>query len=145
MLMKTILGDVIRKAQKVTADKLWLKAMDDEMMRKMKILNVHDQLDKKGVYADGTPTPDYAPITVQIKRSEGAIWQHMNFNDTGETRASIKYSPIKGGIKITLNDRYDLLNTYSEEIIGLTQENKEALHEDIIKNVQKEIKGVFGA
>lgn len=145
MLMKTILGDVVRKAQKVTADKLWLKAMDDEMMRKMKILNVHDQLDKKGIYADGTDTPDYAPITVEIKRREGKIWQHMNFRDTGETVNSIKYSPIKGGVKITLKDRHNLLQNYSPEIIGLTDENKQELHEPIIENIQKEIKGIFGA
>lgn len=142
--MQTVIGQLVRNAKKVTADKLWMKSMDDELMRKMKILNVHDQLDKKGVYSDGKDTPDYSPITIEMKKRENKLYSHMNFNDTGETRASIKYSPIKGGIEITLTDYHDLLTNYSPNIIGLTDENKESLHPTIIENIQNQILSITG-
>ena len=137
--MQTVIGDMIRSLNRKTANGIWLGAMTNELMRQMKSLNLDTQLDEQGVYSDGTDTPEYSPFTQEIKERQGKIYEHMNFDDTGATRRSIEYEGNILGVEIGIDDYHDVLIDYSENIIGLTEQSKESLHEDIIKNIQKEI------
>lgn len=138
MLLKTPFGDFIRHLNKLTEDKLWQIAITNSVTAQMHDLNLQ-QLDK-GYYSDGSDTPDYSMFTEQLKKAEGKIYQHMNFDDTGFTRSSIKYVRTKDGVKITIKDRYKLLQNYSENIIGLTNGSIEFLKDEIIENIQEAIK-----
>lgn len=135
--LNTKLGALAKNISKSKEKDYEKEAFNQSVLNQMADLN-NEQLDE-GVYADGTDTPDYAPYTIEIKKAQGKIWQHMNFKDTGETRESITYIFSNGKLTIRMNDMFNLLQNYSVEIIGLTSESIDFLKPEIIENIQEKI------
>lgn len=113
------------------------EAYNDSVLDQMADLNVELQLDELGVFADGTDVPDYAYSTIQMKKSENKRFDHMNFDDTGETRASINYT-YEGRLMVNYTDRFGLVAKYGE-VFGLTSESIEEIQPEIIENIQDAI------
>lgn len=139
MLMDTVIGTMLRHFKSLNATNLWESAVNDNVTAQMYDLN-QDQLDD-GLFSDGTDTPEYAPVTRIIKQRQGKKSEFMNFHDTGYTRSTIDFEPNKDGVMVDMVDRYDLLGGYSENIIGLTDESKDYLRDEIIENIQEKIAG----
>lgn len=136
-LKDTAFGIYVDSISKLTNEKVMKKAFSQPVLDQMAELN-NQQLDK-GFYSDEEPTPDYAPYTIQLKKLQGKIWQHMTFDDTGKTRDSIKYTYSGGRLKVEMDDRFDLtLNPdYSPNIIGLTPNSIENVQVEILENIQE--------
>ena len=96
-----------------------------------------NQLYNQGVQSDGTPTGQYAPITVSkykpLALADGRDGRsdHITGKDTGETYASMKVQVLpKNGFEITADDR----NNFFERItdgLGLTEESVQTIMPEI--------------
>lgn len=132
------LGQLAQRGAKLNIYKVEGMAFKPQILARMDELNV-SQLVNQGLYSDNTPTPRYSPLTKAIKRSEGKIYNHMTFRDTGKTLASITYE-WHDGLLIYVNDRFNLLNKYSKNILGLTNSNKRMMYPKIKTNLINAIK-----
>lgn len=135
-ILDTALGEYVKRVARLTENKVKAVAYDDSVLRQMADLNNQQLTD--GVYSDGSDTPDYSPYTIELKKIEGKIWQHMTFEDTGETRQSIRYVYRGGKLQVLINDRFNLLSEYSENIIGLTTNSISDVQEEILENIQEQ-------
>ena len=86
------------------------------------------QLYDQGIQADGTPTGDYAQITIDkykpLAGYEGrdSRSDHITGKDTGETYDSMKVSTGSEGFVITADDRNDFFEREPKGL-GLTTES----------------------
>ena len=133
----TRFGLFVAQMAKMKPSELKKSAYNDSVLAQMADLNTDSQLDDFGVFADGSDTPDYSPYTVQIKKAEGKIFSHMNFDDTGETRKSIKYT-YEGKLNVNYSDRFGLVGRYGN-LFGLTENSIEEIKPEIIENIQDAI------
>lgn len=133
MFKDTRIGDFARKGASLTINEVEQEAYSDSVLTQMGDLN-EKQLDE-GTYSDGTSTPDYAPYTIELKKLEDKIWQHMTFDDTGRTRDSIKYSFSGGRLSVYMEDRFGLIQQYSQNIVGLTDKSIDFLKPEILENI----------
>lgn len=136
--LNTRLGVYLNRVRKETVNSIMRHAYNERVLAQMEDLNTK-QLDD-GLYSDGKDTPDYSPYTRGIKRAEGKIFQYMTFEDTGETRKSIKYTYTGGKLKVSIEDYHNLLTTYSQNIIGLTMDSISNIQDEIIENIQEKFK-----
>lgn len=133
----TRLGIFVKAMAETKPSALKKEAYNDSVLDQMTDLNVEYQLDELGVFADGTDVPDYSPFTVQMKRAEGKRFDHMNFDDTGETRKSITYT-YNGKLSVNYTDRFGLVAKYGQ-VFGLTMESIDEIQPEIIENIQDAI------
>lgn len=133
MLKDTVLGELISNLASITERDLIENAFNDSVLAQMYDLN-QEQLDK-GLFSDGSKTGEYAPYTIQIKQLRGQTWQYMTFFDTGYTRSTIEYQLGSSGIDIDMDDRHDLLEDYSINILGLTDNSINYINEEITENI----------
>lgn len=107
-------------------------------------MNTEDQLEEEGVFSDGTPTGDYSPLTVFIKRQKGQRFDHITFKDTGDFYDSFRVEVDKNGFTIDANGQVsadrNLFQFYGENIAGLTRENMDYLVEELTKKYIEIIK-----
>lgn len=135
--LNTRFGAYARKMAKLSERKVMQKAYTPSVLAQMADLNTQ-QLDE-GLFADNTDTPDYSPFTIEIKKALGQEWQFMTFYDTGETRNSIRYLVRGGKLVVTMNDQFNLMDEYSENIIGLTPNSIEDVKDEIIEEIQSQM------
>lgn len=137
--LNTRLGEYVNRTRRLTEVGVKNYAYSKRVLDEMKKLNLK-QLDE-GFYSDESHTPDYSPTTQFIKRSQGRDnWLIMNFEDTGQTRNSIEYDFKSGKLIVRIVDRYNLLEEYSQNIIGLTPLSIEHIQNEILKNIQEKFK-----
>ena len=108
------------------------------------------QLYEKGLQADGTPTGDYADITVAyykpLAESEGRDGRsdHITGKDTGETYRSMHVEAKPEGIVISADDRNDFFLRIDKGL-GLTKESKKeilpAIREMVVDKLRAALKG----
>lgn len=132
--LSTRLGNLAKDNAKLTKDKVLRQAFDKSVLNQMADLNV-EQLNQ-GIYSDGSDTPDYSPVTIELKKSAGQTWEYMTFKDTGQFHSSIMFGYGKG-LKVFANDRYNLLEIYSPFILGLTGASIEDIKDEVIENIQQ--------
>jgi len=96
-----------------------------------------NQLYNQGVQSDGTPTGQYAPITVSkykpLALAEGRDGRsdHITGKDTGETYASMKVQVLpKNGFEITADDRNNFFDRITDGL-GLTEESVQTIMPEI--------------
>lgn len=135
--LSTRFGAYAKKMAKLTEKKVMQTAYTPSVLAQMADLN-NQQLDE-GLYADGRDTPDYSPFTIEIKRAKGQEWRFMTFYDTGETRNSIRYLVRNGKLVVTMNDRFNLMDEYSQNIIGLTANSIADVKDEIIEEIQSQM------
>jgi hypothetical protein len=95
-------------------------------------LNTDEQLYEQGVFADGSPTGDYAANTIEGtkyylgKKEKGQRYDHITFRDSGALHASLRFDNGEKEFALvgnTVKDGVDLEDTYGKPIVGLTNES----------------------
>ena len=119
-------------------------------------MNVNDQLFDEGINSLGVTLEsiggEYSDYTKLIKSSKGQPIDRVTLRDTGDFHASFRVQLGPESIEITANtikDGTDLRTQWSDEILGLTDENLQRLI-DKLRNeieivVRKEIQKRFAA
>lgn len=92
-------------------------------------LNSEDQLYEEGINSLGVFIADYAPysdVTKQIKAQKGQPYNRVTLRDTGDFERSFYLHITNEQFKIDASDmkRRELMLSYGDEIMGLTEENK---------------------
>ena len=143
--MTTISG-FLRKWQKIDLESLTADAMEQT---ERPLVELNKQQLEDGITAKGVRiSPDYAASTVAIKRAEGREYRFVTLEDTGSFKNKMYLSIIGKNYDFDSSDSKtsDLTSKYSDDIFGLTAENKRRAWNDIISPlVVKSIKNITGA
>lgn len=112
-------------------------------------MNAQDQLYEQGINRLGVDIMDYAPyspLTIQIKEEKGQPTNRVTLRDTGdfETSFFIEANDRQFEIKASDFKTEELIKKYGRQILGLTDENIQALiwqyiYPDLISRIQKEL------
>ena len=143
-LIDTLVGSFVRNITSHSVSFFEKKAYNDWVLATMADLNTESQLQERGVFADGSDTPEYSPMTIEFKKIKSQRYDHMTFRDSGETLWSVKYIYNSGKLYATWNDEYNLQETHgtdTKRIIGLTNESINEIKDEIIENIKEEIIG----
>lgn len=116
------------KVASLNEDKILKEILDEPSIQAQIVdLNQH-QLYDLGVQADGTPTGDYAPITVAkwkpLAAAEGRDGRsdHITGKDSGITYESMKIDNQMKSFKVEADDRNNFFDREPQGL-GLTQES----------------------
>jgi hypothetical protein len=133
MLMDTILGQQLRKVNLLSERVFWRTAFNDPAFKRY-ILDLirEDQLFNQGVDSDGDIIGYYSEWT-EMMNPDKVAGNHYTLKDTGKFYESmiiyiydnlieIDADPIKKNEK---GEETNLFYEYGENIVGLTEENKE--------------------
>jgi hypothetical protein len=147
-LMNTRIGELLNKATRVTFADVWKEVFRDEQF-KVEILDWirWDQLYNEGVDEFGQIIGTYSRAT-EMFNPEKLEGTPFTLYDTGEFYNSMMievfddYIEINGdGIKVDeFGQTTDLFQEYGYEIIGLTDESKEKLAQELIDRFNIEYK-----
>lgn len=93
-------------------------------------LNTEDQLFEKGITSEGEQIITYAPysdVTIAIKEVKGQPVDRVTLRDEGDFHQSFRLQKINGGVEIIATDAktVEILFSYGDEVLGLTEENLE--------------------
>jgi hypothetical protein len=147
-LMNTRIGELLNKATRITFADVWKEVFRDEQF-KTKILDWirWDQLYNEGVDEFGQIIGTYSRATEMLnpEKLEGTPF---TLYDTGEFYNSMMievfndYIEINGdGLKVDeFGQTTDLFQEYGYEIIGLTDESKDKLAQELIDRFNYEYK-----
>lgn len=99
--------------------------------------NTEEQLFEKGITATGISIADYAPyspVTVEYKKQKGQPYDRVTLRDTGDFHSSFYLQIDNEKFTFDAEDwkTRDLLRWYGDDIMGLTDQNKQRLQEEII-------------
>lgn len=123
---------ICRNTQRLNANKLLHDSLDNTLIQKEIVELNQDQLYEQGVFADGTPTGDYSPNTIEGtssypgKKEKGQRYDHITFKDTGALYDTMRFKngatefDIEGN---TVKDGVDLEDRYGKPITGLTDKS----------------------
>jgi hypothetical protein len=147
-LMNTRIGDLLNKATRITFSDVWKEVFRDEQF-KVEILDWirWDQLYNEGVDEFGQIIGTYSRAT-EMFNPEKLEGTPFTLYDTGEFYNSLMievfndYIEINGdGLKVDeFGQTTDLFQEYGYEIIGLTDESKEKLAQELIDRFNYEYK-----
>jgi len=122
---------------------------DEKLNAEMIDLN-QKQLYEQGLQADGTPTGEYAPVTISyykpLAAAEGRDGRsdHITGKDTGELYRSMVVESKPEGIVISADDRNDFFARIDKGL-GLTKESKKevlpAVREMVVDKLRNALKG----
>lgn len=107
--------------------------------------NTDSQLYDRGILATGAPVlPHYRPRTIRDKRRKGQPYDRVTLRDTGRFHSRFKVELSEDSFTIDSDEpnqaKYDyLVKKYSNNIFGLTDENKSAVGEWVKDALMKEI------
>jgi hypothetical protein len=135
-LMNTRIGDLLNKATRITFSDVWKEVFRDEQF-KVEILDWirWDQLYNEGVDEFGQIIGTYSRAT-EMFNPEKLEGTPFTLYDTGEFYNSLMIEVFNDYIEITT----DLFQEYGYEIIGLTDESKEKLAQELIDRFNYEYK-----
>lgn len=131
MIRFDALHEVLDRAKKISETKAWFYAFDLKTKQYVITLNTHEQLGDEGIDAKGRSLGDYAPFTVEFRKSKGLQVDHIDFKVTGQYWASWKVEVKRDSFEITVDeDRFNELVQelrFSPDHVGLTPESMEKL------------------
>jgi hypothetical protein len=135
MIRFNALHDLFDKVQKLDDRKAWRLSTDRNTRQFIISMNTNEQLGEEGIDANDSSLGDYAPMTVQFRRSKGLQVGHIDFKVTGQYWRSWRVRVRSNELIIEVDkDRFtelvELLN-FSEDHVGLTEENLDRLAEMI--------------
>jgi hypothetical protein len=144
--MQTEIGLLLNRTRLLDLKTIWLKVFTDVAFKE-KILNWirQDQLFKQGIDEDGDIIGTYSEFTEMINPSKVAGTPYTLF-DTGEFYRSMIIYVFQKEIVIDADPiktdesgkTTNLFNEYGEGIIGLTDENKTKLANELVERFNKE-------
>ena len=113
----------------------WLFAVDEDVRDEIIRLNTQEQLFDQGIDSKERGLGDYSEVSVQIF---GKPRGHIRLFDTGAYYESHQVIVDANGLRIVVDDVsiYDepLTDIYGPDIVGLTQEHLNSLHDWLIDN-----------
>lgn len=136
------LEHVLRRLIGGGAENIAKQVLDSKEPRMVE-LNIR-QLDD-GTKADGSSLPPYTPYSAQIKREKGQQTQPMNLEDTGDYKAAFKVKRFGNKKEIQSDDwKSAMLNDRYGEVEGLTDENVQVIRDEMVPEIDKELKKFLG-
>lgn len=145
-LMNTVLGDVLRKAQSITFEDVWQEVFKDEQFKEEILDWIRwEQLYAEGVDELGQIIGTYSRYT-EILNPEKPEGSPYTLYDTGAFYESLLITVLPDAIEINgdglktdeFGQTTDLFAEYGYEIIGLTDESKTKLADELIERFQIE-------
>lgn len=145
-LMDTVLGDVLKKVQSITFEDVWQEVFKDEQFKEEILDWIRwEQLYSEGVDELGEIIGTYSKYT-QILNPEKVAGDPYTLYDTGAFYESLVITVLSNSIEIDGNglktDEFgqttDLFTEYGYEIIGLTDESKAKLADELVTRFQTE-------
>ena len=110
-------------------------------------MNIY-QLYDEGENSEGKPiTPEYAPATVEIKRSKGQPTNRVTLRDTFDWQGSFWINYQEDGFEIKASDwkTEELQKKYGTEILGLQDANVKVLCENFyLPHLINELRSILG-
>jgi len=152
MIRFEAIHNLLDSARKLSEIRAWRFATDRTTLQFIISMNTNEQLGEDGIDSTGASLGDYAPMTVQFRRSKGLQVGHIDFKVTGQYWSSWKVRATSSELIITVDqDRFQELTQllrFSEEHVGLTDENMDRLAEMIkrkyIEYVERELQNGIG-
>jgi len=138
------LDNILNKAMNLNESEGWLFVIDKTVQDEIIRLNTEDQLEEDGIDSKNRKLGDYTVYTKDLKRQKGQRIDHITLKDTGAFYESFRVLVNKSGITIIADDssKYDvpLTKSFGLDILGLTEDNKEWLHDFLIERYHEFIK-----
>lgn len=123
---------VCRNTKKLDVHQVTHAAFDNTLIQREVIDLNQKQLYDEGVFADGSPTGQYAPFTLQYKTTEAPLLgydtrtDHVTFKDKGDFYASLRFENKRDEIVVTGNtvkDGVDIQEREGKPLVGLTKDS----------------------
>ena len=142
----TTIADFRRRWDKIDLIPLTADAMGEQSAD---VTSLNKEQMNEGILRTGNSiTPDYRPLTVYYKKEQNKEYRFVTLRDTGEFQSKMFLS-IKGdtfNIDSSDSKTNELTAKYSDNIFGLTSENKRIAWNELIRPlVVKAIKNMTGA
>ena len=128
-LFQTDLGIITKNAKILNEVSAWINSFDIQIKNEIIYLIQYEQLVSKGIDAKGKVIGLYKPFTEQLNPLKKA-GEHYTLLDTGEFFKSMFIDVMRDSIIINGNgqkDNENLFIKFGDDIVGLTDENKEKL------------------
>jgi len=128
-LMDTVLGDLMGRSKALSQREIWFYVFSD-MKFKTKVLDFIriDQLFEQGVNEDDQVIGRYSIVTETVYNPEKVAGSPYTLKDTGDFYKSFMMEVLPDGIIINADgikdDGTDLLERFTDKILGLTDESK---------------------
>lgn len=144
MIRFDALHNVLQRAKTLNNVKAWRFAMDKKAQQLIISLNTNEQLGDEGIDADGVKLRDYSPVTMQFRSEKGLQIDHVDFKVTGQYWSSWEVEVKNDSFIIHVDEQRfgELVDElfFSEEHVGLTDENMGKLAEMIKNNYENYIR-----
>lgn len=144
------LKSLVKEVKKLDSNKLIQQSLNNTAIQQEILdLNRLDQLYDKGIDSAGDSLGEYSPATIEGtanfpgKKQKGQRYDHITLNDTGEFYNSFIFKNGKDAFEMTadtLKEGTDLTEDFGNDIIGLTQENKNKVAGWLIEPVREGIR-----
>jgi len=130
--MLELLKRIANNAIHLDRNRIVRKALDNQTVQQAVIAMNQKQLYDEGVFADGSPTGNYAKTTLDYKINEAGLLgrdtrtDHVTFKDKGDLYDTIRFENGEKGFALTGNtvkEGVDLEDTYRAPIVGLTPDS----------------------
>lgn len=121
------------------------EVISDETLQAQIVDLNQNQLYEQGIQADGSPTGEYAPITITkwkpLAAAEGRDGRidHITGKDTGQTYASMKVANLSDQFIITADDRNHFFDREPQGL-GLTDESINEIMPQIKDGIIEQLK-----
>lgn len=140
-LMNTRIGALLNTARTISFAEVWMAVFRDQSL-KDQVLNWirQDQLFKQGIDENGVVIGTYSEATEMMNPSKIA-GEHYTLFDTGDFYESMFIVVLRDSIVVDADpikvdedgETTNLFNEYGDGIIGLTDENKTRLAQELIE------------
>lgn len=151
--MFTNFHNIVKRASKLTTDKLVLAIMKDkDITDEMVRMNTMDQLYDEGIDSKGNFLGYYSPATIQGthnypgKIQKGQRYDHITLNDSGKFYASEKVKLYADGMTFVANtQKTSSENAYDQGAHGQVfklKKKAKVVDTDLIKDFGKDILGL---
>ena len=134
--MDTVLGDLMERTMHISQKEIWFYVFYDNKF-KTEVLNFIriDQLFEQGVDEDDRVIGTYSIVTETQYNASKVAGTHYTLFDTGDFYRSFMLEVLPDGIVINADgikdDGTDLLERFTDKILGLTDESKIKLIEKV--------------
>ena len=128
-LMDTVLGDLMERSKALSQREIWFYVFSDTKF-KTKVLDFIriDQLFEQGVNEDDQVIGRYSIVTETVYNPEKVAGSPYTLKDSGDFYKSFMMEVLPDGIIINADgikdDGTDLLERFTDKILGLTDESK---------------------
>lgn len=140
-LMNTELGSLLNRARTIKSGEIWMSVFRDQTLKNRVLEWIQqDQLFEKGVDENNTVIGTYSEATEMMNPSKIA-GEHYTLFDTGDFYDSMYIVVLKDSIIIEADglktdengETTDLIAEFGDGILGLTEENKTKLAQELIE------------